>query len=158
MKLNIIKYFTIASSLTVLVISLTKNAVTIDYQGVKHVPSLNYFLMGGTAFLGGGLFEEIIWLANPLCLVAIFLLIYNNKSAKLFSIIALVLAASFSTWKELLGAESGAMAEIIAFESGYFLWVLSIVILTTGTFLYFKIGGAELANQNKFQFKKPRIF
>lgn len=158
MKLNIIKYFTVVLSLTVFVISLTKNAVTIDYQKITTVPSFDYFFMGSTALLGGGLLEEIIWLANPLCMVSIFLLVYNNKTAKVLSFIALALAVSFSTWKEILGAESGAMARIVALESGYYLWILSIVILTSGTYIYFKIAGPDLVKQNKFLIKKPRIF
>ena len=137
MKSNTIRIITIALSLTVLVISLTQNAIKIDYQGTKLVGSLEYFLMGSTAFLGGGLFEEIIWMANPLSLVAIILLLKNNRNAIKFSLIALVLSLSFSTWHEILGAESGSMAEILSLESGYYLWVVSIAILTLGIFFYF---------------------
>ena len=158
MKLNIIKYLTVVLSLTVFIISLTKNAVIIDYQNISIVPSFDYFIMGSTALLGGGLLEEIIWLANPLCLISIFLLLYNNKAAKKLSLIALVIAASFSTWKEILGAENGAMARIISLESGYYLWILSIFILTSGTHIYFKIAGPDLDKLSTFQLKKPRIF
>jgi hypothetical protein len=139
MKLKAIKILTIIISLAVFFISLTKNAVTINYIEIKTVPSLDYFLMGSTAFLGGGMSEQIIWLANPLSLISIYLLAINKKSAIKLSLSALFLSVSFSSWKEILGAESGATAKIISLEMGYFLWVLSILILTIGTFIYFKI-------------------
>jgi uncharacterized membrane protein len=134
-----IKTFTIILSLTTFIISLTQNAVTIDYLGIKSVPALDYFLMGSTAFLGGGLLEEIIWFANPLSLLAIALLAKNERSAISTSVIALILSLAFSTWKEILGAESGTMAKIISLDLGYYLWLLSIALLTIGTLMYFKI-------------------
>jgi hypothetical protein len=139
MKLKAIKILTIIISLAVFFISLTKNTVTINYIGIKTVPSLDYFLMGSIAFLGGGTLEQIIWFANPLSLISIYLLAVNRKSAIKVSLSALFLAVSFSSWKEILGAESGTPAKIISLEMGYFLWILSIAILTIGTFIYFKI-------------------
>lgn len=155
MNSKTIKITTIVLSLTVLAISLTQNAVKIDYQGVKLVGSLDYFLMGSTALLGGGLFEQIIWMANPISLYAIILLSKNNRLAIKYSRIAVVLALSFSTWDELLGAESGAMAKILSLELGYYLWVLSIVILTLGIHYYFKKDGIQQnANNNLSQNSK----
>ncbi|MDN3676622.1 hypothetical protein QWY90_04780 [Flavobacterium paronense] len=139
MNFKAIKILTIILSLLIFFISLNKNAVTIDYQGIKTVPSLDYFFMGSIAFLGGGLLEEIIWLANPLSLISIFLLLMNKRSSYKLSLSALILAVSFSSWNELLGAESGASAKIISLELGYYLWVLSILILTIGTYIYFKL-------------------
>ena len=148
MKLKAIKILTIILSLSIFFISLNKNAVIIDYQGIKTVPSLNYFFMGSIALFGGGIPEEIIWLANPLSLITIFLLLMNKKSSFKLSLSALILAISFSSWKELLGAESGTLAKIISLELGYYLWVLSIFILTVGTYLYFKVESAELEKEN----------
>ena len=147
MKLKAIKILTIIISLTVFFISLTKNAVVINYIEIKTVPSLDYFLMGSIAFLGGGMLEQIIWFANPLSLVSIYLLAVNKKSAIKFSLSALFLAVSFSTWKEILGAESGVTAKITSLEMGYFLWVLSILILTIGIFIYFKIADRILIEE-----------
>jgi hypothetical protein len=75
MKFKAIQILTIILSLSIFFISLNKNAVTIDYQGIKTIPSLDYFFMGSIAFLGGGLLEEIIWLANPLSFSSIFLIL-----------------------------------------------------------------------------------
>lgn len=126
-------------SIIVLIFSLTQNAIKVNFNDeIKMMPSLDYFLMGAIAFLGGGLFEEIIWLANPLSLFAIILLFKNNKDAVLLSLLALGLSVSFFFWKEILGSESGSRAKIISFELGYYLWVLSIFILTISVFIYFK--------------------
>jgi hypothetical protein len=152
MKLNLIKYATIAFSLAVFIISLNADAVTIDFNEIKTVPSLDYFLMGSTAFLGGGFFEQLIWLANPLCLIAMFLLLGNSKITLVFSSVAFVLAVSFSTWNKILGAESGAMAQIVSLERGYYLWILSIFILNVGAYIYFKAGGSEF----KPKYKLPK--
>jgi hypothetical protein len=41
--------------------------------------SLNAFLMGSIAVLGGGTHEWLIWLANPLCFTANLCLIFDKK-------------------------------------------------------------------------------
>ncbi|WP_158825786.1 hypothetical protein [Mucilaginibacter lacusdianchii] len=137
MNKNIVRRLTIITSLGVFLISLLFNAVIIDYQGVRYVSSIDYFFMGSTAFLGGGLFEQIIWFANPLSLITIFYLLKDKPSARITSSTAAFLALSFLTWKKVLGAESGSMAKIISRELGYYLWLLSIMILTFGTNYYF---------------------
>jgi len=134
-----IKILITAVSLIVLVFALTQNSIVVKFNDeIKVMPSLDYFLMGAISFMGGGLLEEIIWLANPLSLYAIILLFKNNKNAEVLSCLALGLSVSFFFWKEILGSESGSMAQIISFELGYYLWVLSILILTVTIFIYFK--------------------
>jgi len=123
-----------------LIISLTQDVIIREFQN-KQEPqsSLEYFFMGSTAIMGGGLFEWVIWLANPLCLWAIIDLWKGKERAVIKCAIALVLAISFAFWKNILGSESGSMATIVSLEAGYYLWVLSITVLTAGTFWYFKI-------------------
>jgi len=138
MKLKTIQGITILTSLSMFGISLTKNAIIVNYLGAtKPIPAYEYFLMGSTAIIGGGALEWIIWLANPLCLLSIILLISKQKLSMVTSSIALILAISFSFWKEILGNEGGTMSEIVSFESGYYLWLTSILVLTTGIYLYF---------------------
>ncbi|KRD11734.1 hypothetical protein ASE21_08530 [Flavobacterium sp. Root901] len=140
MNFKQIRISTITLSLLIFGISLSQNAVTINFGGkIRVVSSLEYFFMGSTALLGGGLLEQIIWMANPLCLFVIIYFIKNNKNAVLLSLIASCLAISFSFWEEILGAESGSMAEIVSLELGYYLWVLSILILTIGNIIYYKV-------------------
>lgn len=135
-----IKFTTIGLSLLVFAISLTQNALVVNYNNeIKTSSSLEYLFIGSVAFMGGGLLEEIIWLASPLCLLAIVFMIKDDKRAVLVSLIASALAISFSFWNEILGAESGTMAKIVSFELGYYLWLASILILTIGIFIHYKM-------------------
>ena len=70
----------------------------------------------------------------------------DNVNSLKFSITALILAVSFSSWNSLLGAESGTQAKILSLEFGYYLWILSMLILTIGTYYYFKIENEEIEN------------
>jgi hypothetical protein len=147
MKIQNIKVLTIILSLTIFIISLTQNAIVTsrkNYTGnvnytveVNTTSSLALFFSGSIAFLGGGAAEEIIWLANPLSLISIIMLIKNNKKSRLTSSIALILAFTFIFWKEILANEGGGVAKIISLELGYYLWVLSIIVLNIGLNLYF---------------------
>jgi len=135
-----IKIITIVLSLLLFGISLTQNAIVKNYNDeISSVSSLEFFFMGSTAFIGGGLLEQIIWLANPLSLFAIIYLLKDNRKTIILSLIASVLAISFSFWSEILGAESGSMAKIVSLELGYYLWLSSILILTTGVLMYYKV-------------------
>lgn len=135
-----IKFTTIGLSLLVFAISLTQNALVVNYNNeIKTSSSLEYLFIGSVAFMGGGLLEEIIWLASPLCLLAIVFMIKDDKRAVLVSLIASALAISFSFWNEILGAESGTMAKIVSFELGYYLWLASILILTIGILIHYKM-------------------
>lgn len=143
-----IKSITINVSLLLFFISLTQNAVKIYYHGESQdSSSISYLLTGSIAFFGGGLLEEIIWLANPLCLYAIIMLQRKDRKAIVLSCIALLLAINFSFWTEILGSESGSLAKILSLELGYFLWLLSIITLTIGTFLFFIVEKKELIEE-----------
>ena len=138
-KLNKIKTYILLISLTVFVVSLTQTALTYnDFDGQKIHSSVSLLLMGGLAILGGGLLEWLIWLANPLYFLAIIFLFKSNKTSKKVSIAATILALSFTTWKEILAAENGRTATIESLNLGYWLWVLSLTILSIGTIYYFK--------------------
>lgn len=125
--------------MTVFVISLTQSALTFnDYDGQKTHSSLSLLFMGGLAILGGGFFEWIIWLANPLYFLGLILFFNSNSMSKKVSIGATILALSFSTWNKILAAESGRTATIQNLNLGYWLWTISLTILTIGTVYYFK--------------------
>ncbi|MBL0065623.1 MAG: hypothetical protein IPP38_11555 [Bacteroidetes bacterium] len=94
--------------------------------------------MGGLAILGGGLLEWLIWLANPVYIFALIFFYKSNKTSKLVSIIATILALSFTTWKEILAAENGRTATIESLNLGYWLWVLSLTLLSIRTIYYFR--------------------
>lgn len=139
-----VKIITLVISISLLIISFTQNAVVVNRTSPEPQSSFLYFLMGATAILGGGLFEWIVWLANPLSLITILNLWKDRKTAIITSIFATILSGSFFFWKELLVSESGRMARIISFETGYYLWFLSILILNLGVLYNFSsIGNSE---------------
>ena len=135
---SIFKILLIILSLSIFATSLTFDAFSYEYQGVKIISSLSCFLMGSIAILGGGLLEWLIWLANPLCLISIFLLIMDKPVATKFNLVAVVLAISFYSWNSILAAESGTSGKILSVKYGYFIWLTSITTLTIGTYWYFK--------------------
>jgi hypothetical protein len=144
-KLNKIKTYVSLISLTVFIVSLTQTALTYnDFDGQKIHSSLSLLFMGGLAILGGGLLEWFIWLANPLYVLALIFFFKSNKTSKVVSITATILALSFTTWKEILAAENGRTATIESLNLGYWLWVLSLTILSIGTIYYFR----QLDNNN----------
>ena len=95
-------------------------------------------MFGSISFVGGGLFEWLIWLANPIYFIALLLLLKQKRLSIIFSILATVIAFSFATWNELLVSESGRMAKIESLGMGYVFWLLSFMILTTATFYNYK--------------------
>lgn len=138
-KINKIKTRISLISIIIFIISLTQNALTYnDFDGQKIHSSISLLFMGGLAILGGGLMEWFIWLANPLYVLALIFLFNDNKISAVVSIIATFLALSFTTWNEILVAENGRTATIERLNLGYWLWVLSLTILSIGSIYYFK--------------------
>jgi len=135
---NKIRNYILLLSLTVYIISLTKNAITYnDFDGQNTYSSYSLLFMGGVAILRGGLFEWFIWLANPLYFVGIFLFFKTQKKSIYFSATATIISLSFTTWKEILVSENGRVAKIQTLNPGYWLWTISLTILTIGTIYYF---------------------
>lgn len=138
MRKSLFKILLIVLSLSIFVTSLTFDAFSYKYQGAQIMTSLSCFLMGSIAILGGGLLEWIIWLANPLCLITIFCLIMDKAIAVKFAFTAGFLAISFYSWDSILAAESGTSGKILSIRQGYYIWVASIIVLASGTYIYFK--------------------
>jgi hypothetical protein len=137
-NLSTTKKYIVLISLFLFIASLTQTAITYhDYDGQKTHDGGSLFLVGGIVILGGGLMEWFVWLANPLYLVALILLFRSKKLSRIFSVAAMLLATYFTTFKEILAAEDGRMATIEALNIGYWLWMLSMAILTIGAFYYF---------------------
>lgn len=138
-KTNKIRTYVLLISLSVFITSLTQTGLTYnDFDGYKTYSSISLLFMGGLAILGGGLLEWFIWLANPLYFLALIFFFKSNKMSKRISIVATCLALSFLTWKEILASENGRTAIIETWGLGYWLWVMSLTILTIGTFYYFR--------------------
>lgn len=138
MKSIQIQTLTITLSVIVFIISLTQYVVTIDHEIIESISSWQYLTIGSVAIFGGGFLEWLIWLANPLYIISIILFIKHYKLSMITAFLASFLAVLFFTWEEIRVDEKGVSAKIIHFELGYYLWVSSILILTTGIFIYFK--------------------
>ena len=138
MKQSLLKTLTITISLAIYIYSFTFDAFSYNYQGMNNMSSLEAFLMGSIAVLGGGTYEWLIWLANPLCFIAILCLMFDKKIALHFASVSIILSLSFLSSNTILAAESGTRGEILAIKSGYYIWLSSIVILTIGLYFYFK--------------------
>jgi len=146
-------------------ISCTQDALVYQYQKLETLSSTMAFLMGATAILGGGTFEWIIWLANPIAVISYFKFLKETRlrdrkdptlntqlpsskySSQWLSLYSTVLAFSFCFWTKILASESGATGEIFSFQLGYWLWVSSITILSVGINVYsfwFRTGSGML--------------
>jgi hypothetical protein len=137
-KFRNLRIIIIILCLIVFAISLPQLALKInDYNGPVDMHSYELFLVGGIAFLGGGIIETIIWLANPLSLIAIIIFFKSDEICKVFSIASLMVALIYTFWKKVLVAENGRMGDIEKLCSGYWLWITSIMILNIGIFYYF---------------------
>lgn len=134
-----IKLAIVVTSIIVFAISLTQNAFTAKLAESNGMSSLECFLTGSIAFLGGGIAEQFVWFANPLLLISIYFLWNDNRKAILISLASFLIALSFMLWDEVLKSESGATTKILSLELGYYLWIASIGILLIGNFFYFRI-------------------
>ncbi|SIQ74231.1 hypothetical protein SAMN05880574_12325 [Chryseobacterium sp. RU37D] len=127
-------------SLLIFIISLFFGAFQVKDMGkITEYPSINVFLIGPIGFLGGGIFEFFVWTANIWLFIAIISLFKKKFLASvIMGIIALSVSGSFMLWKEILVSESGRTAKIYSWETGYFLWLISMICIVFSS-VYLKI-------------------
>tara|TARA_R110002012_G_scaffold320392_1_gene543860 strand:- start:15 stop:497 length:483 start_codon:yes stop_codon:yes gene_type:complete len=143
------KKIIIISSLLIYIISFTQNAISANgYDGIKYYSSLATFLSGGFGVFGGAFYEWLIWLANPIFFIAIYLFLKDKKKSKILSFLAVTIGLIFTQWKEILANEGGTKIPIVSLDIGYWLWIISFVIFYIGTLFYFSTGKAELKKIN----------
>ncbi|MGE8512708.1 MAG: hypothetical protein ACN6N7_08410 [Chryseobacterium culicis] len=123
-------------SVFIFVLSLCFTAFKVEDMGeIKDYKSFEAFLIGPISFLGGGVFEFLVWTANGWFFIAVILCYKRSFLLSItLGIIAFLTAGSFFFWKEILAAENGRMGKIHSLETGYFLWITSILCLTIGSF------------------------
>ena len=125
-----------------------------QYIQIETIDSYMLLLMGGLAFIGGGLFETMVWLANPIALFAVIRSLKENRirpkidpvlnkpvpklkfKSGWLSALAAGIALSFSLWNEVLAAESGSTGRILALHTGYWLWASSFGLSAIGINYY----------------------
>lgn len=134
------------ASLLLYAASFTQTAFTYnDFDGQRTFSSLTAFLSAMVSILGGGLAEWLCWLANPLYLTAAILLLCKKRIALYFSAPAALLSLWFLFWNEVLAAENGRMAPIASRGAGYFLWLLSMLLLWAAAVYFRRRGEAQPA-------------
>jgi hypothetical protein len=136
----------IALSLMLFVMSLTQPAFYIDRKEDPNAycNSLVLFLLGWMSLLGGAIVPFILWLANPLYIVSILLILRKKIGALCTTWSSTILALIFWQLKSIMTSESGCYSHITGRGPGFYLWLASFVVLALGVSLY-----QCLINRNK---------
>ena len=100
------------------------------YLGVTREPntSLNILLIGWMGFLMG----NFCWFANMIYFAAIVLSFLREKANLIVAAAALLLALIFLFYKQIPVSEAPTYEVITGYGLGYFLWVLSMLVLLVG--------------------------
>ena len=131
-ELSIFRKIILLSSIAIFIISLTQNCYCLSTKGCE--PAFAAFLFG---FFG--LFKGVVsWFANPF-LIYSWIHIKDNERSTFLSFFSLFLASIFMIYKKI------DLDEIVSYESGYWLWLLSIGITFFGNVLI----GWKLKKENK---------
>jgi hypothetical protein len=113
--------------------SLTMECYLVD--GVASVGSFGLiaFLLGWMSFDLIGL----IWLANPLFLLSLFLFMFSKKLklALILSLISSILALSFTQVDEIIKNEGGFTGQITEYLPGYWIWTTAIILMSIALIL-----------------------
>lgn len=109
------------------------SSLTMECYLVDGIASIGSF--GLIAFLLGWLnfnLIGLIWLANPLFLLSLFLFFFSNKPklALISSSVASILAISFTQIDEIIKNEGGFTGQITEYLLGYWLWTIAIILMT----------------------------
>ncbi|NRA92462.1 MAG: hypothetical protein HRU26_07205 [Psychroserpens sp.] len=117
-------------SVLLFLISLTQNAFFLDHEDGQQ--GYVILILGFYAVFDTG----ISWLANFLI---IFSWIFRNKKASFYySLSALVLGISFVFVDEVIKGTYNAYEKVTGYDIGYYLWLLSFLVMTAGSFIRFK--------------------
>ena len=139
MKKSITKKITYLS-LIIFIISLFNNAILYsDNQGNIHNTSAWMCLcFGWMSIFSGGILETLVWSANVFYLISVFITFISKAQKKqsitIFSTIALFLSLSYIFQSIHFEGDNGSFL-IVKLDIGYWLWILSIVIVFLVSFL-----------------------
>jgi hypothetical protein len=136
-KLKKIALYIALFSLLLFVISLTQNAFRIDSEPNPYGWSNGFYLLilGWMGIIFGKASLAFYWLANPIYITAFILFFFKPKISFYLSLLATLLALSFLFCGKVLTNENGEISTISSYEAGYFLWVVSMLVLTIGSYL-----------------------
>lgn len=145
MKNSRLKTIIVFLSLLVFILSLTQNA----YCTSECASGLLAFLTGWLGMmvelgdlissvlekdtpLNSELGSSLTWLANPFYFASLFFFSISGRTGIIFSIITLLIMASFPMFSKVLINEAGHYGTIKDLGTGYYLWLGSAVILFFG--------------------------
>jgi hypothetical protein len=86
------------------------------------------FFFGWTFPLGGAFIPFCFWLANPIYIMSIILIIRKKVNGFYFSFIPVCIAIIFSQMESIMASESGSNTDITSLELGYKLWLTSFAV------------------------------
>jgi len=123
----------LTTSIVAFLISLTQQCYcTTDSCGY----SIAAVFSGAIGLLLGG--AGITWLANPFLLASWILAKKSPEFSLLMSFLAVATALFFLSFSKIMVNEAGSYGQIISYKLGYWLWVLSSIIMFAGnSWLYF---------------------
>ena len=130
---SLMKMLIVGISLCFLIASFTKPILYTAGDGPDsfYQGTIFIFFLGWLGIFGG-FTEFLYWFANPLYFLAMFLFLTNKKGDLFVSIIASMIAISFSFKSTITKDEGGGRIAIQSFGKGYIFWLMSILILTMG--------------------------
>jgi len=133
-RLSAVVKFCVVLSLISFLVSLTQPAFFIDRPEDPNAWSNSLFLLllGWMSALGGAGDAFYIWLANPLYITAIILVLRKRKSGIYYSFISTILAFIFLLLPRITTSESGSTSAITGRGLGFWLWFSAFIILSAG--------------------------
>ncbi|CAM1347999.1 hypothetical protein [Tenacibaculum crassostreae] len=131
-----LKRLVVSISLILFLISLTQNSYFIT--GMKESVGsfgLIALLFGWMGIFGAG----ISWIANPLLLISWRILFTEKwKLSFILSFSALFFSLIFLLFNEIIANEGGSKSSIIAYDTGYWLWLSSCGINFIGNLIFYR--------------------
>lgn len=111
--------------------SLFVNAFAINNLSNPHGWSKGWALvsLGWMGFLSGKVFYILPWLANPLYIASICFYFLKKRVSFYLSLLAIFMALLFTFTMKIPSNENGMISDVVALESGYFLWLGSMILV-----------------------------
>lgn len=121
------------ATLGLFLFSLTQAAFYIDRPDYDAWSNPIGLLFVGWLGLLAGDAACLPWLANPLLILGWVALFKFEKLAPIFGILAVAIGLSFLGHEEIISSEAPTYSKITEIKLGYWLWILSMGILTFGS-------------------------
>ncbi len=117
-------------SILFFLVSLFVNGFSIDKSPTPHGWSKGWALvsLGWMGFLSGKAIYILPWLANPLYIASICFYFLKKRISFYLGLLAIIFSILFTFTMKIPNNENGQVSDVITLESGYFLWLGSMVL------------------------------